>query len=148
MRRTDMLQMHRVLVKRRDALLRALTGDIDMLRKPHRLTVGDQADAVLDSAQDEIHSRLAEAESRELAEIEDALERIRQGTYGHCARCAGKISAARLKAIPYATLCIDCRRKSETAPSGQQQYRSPRFPALEINEEMPLGNPVSINSLQ
>jgi DnaK suppressor protein len=74
---------------------------------------GDVVDAALDAAQDEISSQLAEVESRELAHIENALERMRQGTYGQCEICDGKIPLARLSALPYAMTCIDCQRAAE-----------------------------------
>ncbi|HEX4148320.1 MAG TPA: TraR/DksA family transcriptional regulator, partial [Pirellulales bacterium] len=54
-----------------------------------------------------------EVESRELASIENALERMRTGHYGVCEACAGRIPMARLNALPYATLCIECQRESE-----------------------------------
>ena len=75
-------------------------------------------DAALDAAQDEISSKLAEVESRELANIEVALERMRGGKYGLCEICNGKIPLARLNALPYATSCIECQRATENAGAG------------------------------
>ena len=68
----------------------------------------------MDAAQDEISSQLAEVESRELANIERALVRIKNGTYGECEICGNKIPLARLNALPYATSCIECQRAAET----------------------------------
>jgi DnaK suppressor protein len=67
----------------------------------------------LDSAQDEITSQLAEVESRELAAIESALERMKKGTYGKCEACGASIPLARLQALPYAVLCIKCQQEAE-----------------------------------
>ena len=47
----------------------------------------------------------------ELSEIEHALARIADGTYGICARCGKRITVGRLDARPTATLCIDCARR-------------------------------------
>lgn len=47
--------------------------------------------------------------------IEDALDRIETGEYGRCEMCGQKISAARLEAIPYTTLCQSCKRERESA---------------------------------
>ena len=44
-----------------------------------------------------------------LAQIDEALRKIEDGTYGACDRCNRTIDPERLKAIPYATLCIDCQ---------------------------------------
>src|SRR5688500_1551009 len=46
-----------------------------------------------------------------LAEVDAALVRINEGTYGTCQRCDAKISEERLRAIPYAPLCITCARQ-------------------------------------
>ncbi len=59
------------------------------------------------------NSQLAEVESRELANIEKALNKIREGSFGKCEYCPKTIPLARLKALPYATTCIDCQRLSE-----------------------------------
>jgi DnaK suppressor protein len=102
-RKEAMLSMHKVLIKRRDALRKALAGDLSLLN----------------SVQDEISSQLAEVESRELARIENALQRMRDGHYGSCETCGCSIPMARLNALPYATLCIKCQREAEQegAPS-------------------------------
>jgi DnaK suppressor protein len=117
-RKDSILKMRDLLVKRRDALRRALAGDLSMLKSLSDQHGGDVVDAALDAVQDEISSKLAEVESRELANIEVALERMRTGTYGVCDVCGGKIPLARLNALPYATNCIECQRANENAGAG------------------------------
>jgi len=114
MARKDALgSMRQILIKRRDALRQALAGDLSLLKELRAQTAGDLVDAALDSAQDEISSQLAEVESRELASVENALERMRAGHYGVCEGCNTKIPLARLNALPYATYCIQCQREQE-----------------------------------
>ena len=48
----------------------------------------------------------------ELREVERALEKLGAGGYGICERCGNAIGEDRLEAIPWATLCIDCKRKA------------------------------------
>ena len=48
-------------------------------------------------------------------QITRALQRITEGTYGSCERCRRPIDAARLKALPHALLCMDCKRREERA---------------------------------
>jgi len=48
-----------------------------------------------------------------LKQVNDALRRFENGTYGLCIECNKPIDTARLKAIPYAELCMDCQRKRE-----------------------------------
>ncbi len=117
-RKDSILNMHQVLIKRRDALRRALAGDLSLLKELRAQASGDVVDAALDSVQDEISSRLAEVESRELARIEVALERMREGQYGVCEGCGTTIPMARLNALPYATLCIKCQREAEREGGG------------------------------
>ncbi len=112
-RNDSITKMRDLLVMRRDALRKALSGDLSMLKQMRDQTSGDVIDAALDAAQDEISSQLAEVESRELSHIERALERIRLGVYGVCEYCSGKIPMARLNALPYATMCIECQRAAE-----------------------------------
>ena len=68
--------------------------------------------------QDELNSQLIEAESRELSAINNAIARHSRGTYGDCEACGKPIPLTRLRAIPYAKDCIDCRRKAESRSAG------------------------------
>jgi DnaK suppressor protein len=117
-RKDAILNMRKVLIRRRDALRKALAGDLSLLNQLRQQSVGDVVDAALDSAQDEISSQLAEVESRELANIERALELMLRGQYGVCEYCHNKIPMARLNALPYATSCIQCQREAEQRGDG------------------------------
>lgn len=112
-RKDAILNLRKVLIKRRDALRKALAGDLSLLKEMREQSSGDVIDAALDCAQDELSSQLAEVESRELANIENALEQMRTGRYGICELCDSNIPLARLQALPYATLCIQCQREVE-----------------------------------
>src|SRR5262245_66674486 len=112
-RKDAMMALRQILVRRRDALRRALAGDLSSLKELRQQNSGDVVDAALDNAQDEISSQMAEVESRELAHIELALERMRDGNYGVCEGCGEGIPLARLQALPYATMCIQCQREAE-----------------------------------
>jgi len=122
-RRDALLRLHKFLLTRRDNLIRKLRGELASLREFRSSdSTGDSADVAFDSVGDEMASQLAELDSRELWQIERALERLRQGTYGYCEGCSTetrrkKIPVARLNALPYTTLCIDCQRESETNPN-------------------------------
>ena len=117
-RRDALLKLHKHLVARRNALRQTLAGELKDLRGHIRgeLT-GDAADVAFDSGSDEISSQLAELEARELAQIERALVRLKQGSYGLCEACATRIPVARLNALPYSTYCIECQREMEINPS-------------------------------
>ena len=61
----------------------------------------------------EIDFTLEENSETVLREIDGALARIENGTYGICETCGEPISLERLEAMPWATQCIDCRRRDE-----------------------------------
>ncbi len=61
----------------------------------------------------EMDYSLEENSEHVLAEIDAALARIQEGTYGTCRTCGQPIAEERLEAIPYATQCIDCKRREE-----------------------------------
>jgi len=124
MARTDaLLRLHKTLVGRRTDLRRKLAGEIDSLRNLKAAdSTGDSADAAFESGSEEMASQLAELDARELSQIERALARLKQGTYGLCEVCAGKIPVGRLNALPYSTLCINCQREMEKNPNwGERQ---------------------------
>lgn len=113
MARKDAIEKLRTtLQKRRDALIRSAIGDLDLFQnKPSK--TGDVLDAVADTVQSELNSQLLEVESRELAAIDEAIERLDQGMYGNCSSCNKAIPLTRLRAVPYAKECIDCHRIAE-----------------------------------
>jgi DnaK suppressor protein len=110
--------MRQQLVARREALRRSLGGDLRSLRAPQEEAVGDEVDAAIASEQAELNSQMASLESRELAQIAAALDKLRAGRYGRCDRCEKPITTLRLKALPYAEECIACARSHERLPSG------------------------------
>jgi len=132
-RKDALAKMRAILVKRRDAPRSALAGDLTLLKELRSQSPGDLVDAAYDSAQDEISSQLAEVESRELASIENALERMQEGSYGQCEVCGGRIPVARLQALPYATMCIGCQRELErSGEAGGQRAGEPIGGELEF----------------
>ncbi len=57
--------------------------------------------------------RLRDRDRKLIAKIQEALGRIQAGTFGTCESCGGRIGAARLRARPMTTLCIECKREAE-----------------------------------
>jgi DnaK suppressor protein len=114
-RRDALLRLHKRLVARRNSLRRALAGELADLQGVRG--DGDAADVAFDTGSDEISSQLAELEARELSQIERAIARMKQGSYGVCEGCGKKIPVTRLNALPYSTFCIECQREMERNPS-------------------------------
>ena len=78
-------------------------------------SAGDQhlADHASDVLAREVDETLEENAEDIVGEIDAALGRIANGSYGVCARCGAAIPEERLDVLPYATLCLDCRRREE-----------------------------------
>lgn len=114
MTRKQLVQkMKPILLRRRDALRRSLNGELAHFSTSDEKTVGDEADWALDCDYGLINSQLAETESRELEQIEHALQQMRDGQYGVCESCGKNIPVARLQALPYASNCIRCQLAKE-----------------------------------
>src|SRR5262245_23467387 len=114
-RQDALIRLHKTLVARRAEILKKLQDDMQDLGGGVA-GAGDSADVAFEAVGDEMASHLAELDSRELDQIERALGRLKQGTYGVCESCAQKIPVGRLNALPYSTLCIDCQREMERYP--------------------------------
>jgi DnaK suppressor protein len=122
MARSDaLLRLHKSLLARRNDLRRKLSNELDNLRNFNSNATGDSADVAFESGSDEMASHLAEIDARELSQIDRALTRLKQGTYGLCEACQGKIPIGRLNALPYTTLCIECQREMEKYPDWQDR---------------------------
>jgi RNA polymerase-binding protein DksA len=74
--------------------------------------LADSATATLNR---EIDYSLEENSEHVLSGINEALDRIENGTFGRCAGCGKQIAEERLEALPYATRCIECQRHVEKA---------------------------------
>src|SRR5512138_754021 len=87
------------------AVRRMVTGEAEEIPDPNdRGTVESELNWAL---------RLGDRDRRLAAKIEAALDRLSKGTFGTCESCGRPIAAARLKARPVTTLCIDCKTESE-----------------------------------
>ena len=89
-----------------DKSLAQATGDLS-LAPTHMADIGT------DNFEREFTLKLMESKDQTQDQIEEALQRIEDDTYGMCAECGRKILKARLNAIPYAILCVICAARLE-----------------------------------
>jgi len=75
--------------------------------------VKDSVDMSLQDVNQELALRLGERESQTVAEIDEALRRIDDGTYGQCERCGQPIDERRLEAMPTARFDAQCQAEIE-----------------------------------
>ena len=105
------------LLELRERLLLAAHDIVEDASDPGELSsaAGDQhlADHATELVERELDESIEENAERIVREIDAALSRIEDGSYGVCARCGQVIPAERLAAVPYATLCIPCKQLEE-----------------------------------
>ena len=108
-----MKTIKQMLLKKREDLV------LEIGRRPKASTesaaqdIGDILDSVSEERTRELDLILTDREKRKLAQIDDAIERIEENTYGLCEECGIKIPKARLKVLPFATYCVECQEKNE-----------------------------------
>ncbi len=102
-----------------------LTGDVnhmkdEALSKSRKDATGDlsslplhMADIGSENYEQEFTLGIVESEEEELREIDIALERVENKSFGICETCSKSVSKSRLKAKPHARLCVTCKREEE-----------------------------------
>ncbi|MCI0652565.1 MAG: TraR/DksA family transcriptional regulator [Planctomycetes bacterium] len=116
MTKKDMTEFRELLLSKRRMLagtIGNLRGDAGANDGNRGAAAGDSADMGAETFEQDFALSLLENEGDVLNKIDVALERIEDGTYGVCLECEKKILKTRLKAIPWASYCIDCQRKAE-----------------------------------
>jgi|UniRef100_A0A7C6EDG6 RNA polymerase-binding protein DksA len=119
MKKKDLAYFEKRLLEEKQRLLKQKGHTNELLKEPQREAGGEIsgyrthiADQGSETYQREFASQLTSQESMLLIEIDEALKRIREGRYGICEMCQGKIAKERLKIIPHARLCVKCKKKS------------------------------------
>jgi len=135
-RRDALLRLHKTLTGRRAELRKRLGADLASLGAQKISAAGDAADAAFDHTGEELSSQLAELEARELNQVERALLRLKQGTYGLCEACSTKIPVSRLNVLPYSTLCIKCQREAESDANWLAERRNANWEAVSDGSPM------------
>src|SRR4029453_2221768 len=77
--------------------------------------VVDEGETAESDIQDEIEFALIQMKAETLHRINEALERLEEGTYGRCFECGDEIGPQRLRALPFAVRCKDCEEAREGA---------------------------------
>jgi RNA polymerase-binding transcription factor DksA len=108
-------EMEQNLLAMRDNLLAKISkSDNDFRNLVGSAGPGDSVDIASDDLASKKMEAIGRIDAGKLNSINQALVRIRNGKYGVCALCGKKIPEDRLRAIPYALLCMPCKRKSES----------------------------------
>jgi DnaK suppressor protein len=109
--------LRRFLLERRHALQRQIDESLATYRiGEQRMTeesIGDTEDQAVRNHSGDQHLSLLEARNRTREQLDEALRRLEEGSYGRCQTCGSQIQEGRLKAIPFALRCRDCQEQAE-----------------------------------
>lgn len=83
------------------------------------------ADIASETFEMEMKFNLEESEKRHLKDVNNAIEKIENGTYGMCETCGKSIDIDRLEVIPYTTICAECSDKKSTVPLAEKMDTRP-----------------------
>jgi DnaK suppressor protein len=101
------------LVTRREELVRAITRTEQEGREADEDTTVDMADKAANSYTKEFLFGQTHNDRSLLALVDQALNRIKDGTYGECNSCHEELQQKRLEAVPWTRYCITCQEKTE-----------------------------------
>lgn len=117
----ELKDFKKIILKRKEEALADLKHiSEDTLKKSQKEASGDisgytfhMADVATDTYDREFSLGLASNERELLYSLEEALKKIEEGSFGICEECDNSIAKTRLKALPYARLCVKCQEKKE-----------------------------------
>jgi RNA polymerase-binding transcription factor len=122
--------LKRMLDERRKEILNEVQGRIRDQREADAwgkvnevLDAGESSEADI---QEDIEFALIQMKAETLTKINDALNRLEEGTYGYCAECGGEISDKRLRALPFAVRCKECEEGRELAAEREKALAQKR----------------------
>ena len=132
-KKPDTADRKKFLAKAREQLLETknkLLGVIDSELRAEREGNKDEGMDTYDLASEErdreINFILSDRERVKIKQIDDALDRLDQGTYGVCESCGLEIAEERLQAMPFTRLCRDCQQEQEKEAKSQRRFDDER----------------------
>jgi len=106
-------QFKDMLLEMRDDLLQEIAGNVKMEIGHLQEAIADMYDLADDERERQFSILLCERDREKLLQIDEALERIEDGSYGICEECGCKISEKRLQVMPFARHCVPCKNNIE-----------------------------------
>ncbi len=113
MRKQDKERYKKKLLAKKTEIIEALNEVLNQTKEVEPDVVQDAGDKAETSYTKEFLLNLSNTERKQLSEIDGALGRIEDCTYGTCQMCQKQINKKRLNAVPWACHCIQCQQKAE-----------------------------------
>ncbi len=113
LRQPQVEEIRELLLIRREELLKIIEDELDQSQTGSKQRSADPTDQASDSADGALALALVQSDTDELNQIQAALGRVASGQLGICEQCDCAIPIERLRALPFATTCIECKRRLE-----------------------------------
>jgi DnaK suppressor protein len=139
MRKTTLKNARERLLEMKRQIMREINDDLKHGREGAKDDGMDTYDLASEERDREINFILSDREREKLQSIEEALERIEEGSYGICDSCEAEIAPGRLEAMPFTRLCVNCQAEREKEAKlsrkfdDERTYR--RLASTDVDEE-------------
>src|SRR6266851_8829780 len=114
------------LLEMKNKLLAEFESELRAEREANKDEGMDTYDLASEERDREINFILSDRERVKIKQIDDALDRLDQGTYGVCESCGLEIAEERLQAMPFTRLCRDCQQEQEKEAKSQRRFDDER----------------------
>lgn len=126
MRKTTLKNARERLLDMKRLILREISEDLRHGREGAKDDGMDTYDLASEERDREINFILSDREREKLQSVEEALERIEEGSYGICESCDSDIAAGRLEAMPFTRLCVSCQAEREKEAKQSRRFDDER----------------------
>ncbi len=135
LRREFLKQAAVTLLETKKQLLKEMKGRVKEETEGVKDEGRDTYDLASDERDREINFILNDREREKLLAIDEALQRIKEKTYGICESCEGEIQLGRLKVLPFTRLCVKCQEENERESKRQKTLEDERgYRRLVVND--------------
>lgn len=139
MRKTFLKSQEKKLEALRLKVLREMNEDLRQGREGRKEEGMDAYDLASEERDREISFILTDREREKVQAIQEALDRITEGTYGICESCESEIAPGRLEALPFTRMCVNCQAEHEREARSMRRYDDDRsyrkLGSTEVEEE-------------
>jgi DnaK suppressor protein len=125
-RREFLKQASEMLQEMKRSLMREMQGRVKGETEGVKDEGRDTYDLASDERDREINFILNDREREKLVAIDEALQRIKEKSYGICESCEGEIQLGRLKVLPFTRLCVKCQEENEKESKRQKSLDEER----------------------
>ena len=129
-------ELRKILIELRDEIVNKISQEmgtkVDEDPRMSTLSTMDIGDLSQLDLNEDIDYTLLNMQIERLREVENALDRLEEGTYGVCEDCGASINLERLKVLPFTTCCVQCQERREQMGQGSKLKQMRREEDLEL----------------